>query len=197
MSYPTFQFNSQESEDIIDLFHSVLAKCLSSQEWNLKTIIAARNHPEMAAGAGHQETPRIHKALALGPTGNSQGTVKFFCLETGRVLKHRSFAIYPMPDRVIKKVITAFKNRNREPFDWEDEFPEEDSEFQGLLESKATFPDISAEIPGVCLESELPTTADKYDPKPDEAAHAGAARENADINAAEFHQPVEIEANPA
>ena len=107
--------------------------------------------------------------MDLGPTVNSQGTVNLFCLETGRVLKRRNFTIYPMPDRVIKKANTvglaqgqgcvlAFRNRNKEPFDWEDEIPEDDSEFQGLLESKAAFPDISAEIPGVSLESELPTT---------------------------------------
>ena len=154
------------------------------------------------------QVSKTHEALALGPTRNSQGTVKFFCLETGRVLKRRNFTIYPMPDRVIKKVNTvglaqgqgrelAFRNRNKEPFEWEDEVPEDDSEFQGLLESKATFPDISAEIPGVSLESELPTTAVEEPPEPDEEACAGAARANADINAAEFHQPAAIEADPA
>ena len=68
-----------------------------------------------------------------------------------------------MPDHVIKKVNTvglaqgqgrvlAFKTRNKEPFDWEGEIPDDDSEFQGLLESKAAFPDISAETPGVRSE---------------------------------------------
>ena len=31
-------------------------------------------------------TPRTHAAIALGPTGNMQGSVKFYCLTTGRVL---------------------------------------------------------------------------------------------------------------
>jgi hypothetical protein len=31
--------------------------------------------------------PRMHAAIALGPTGNMQGSVKFYCLTTGRVLK--------------------------------------------------------------------------------------------------------------
>ena len=66
-----------------------------------------------------------------------------------------------------------------------------------MLESEAAFPDISAEIPGVSLESELPITAVENPPEPDEEARAGAARENADINAAEFHQPAAIEADPA
>ena len=32
-------------------------------------------------------TPRTHKAIAMGPMGNLQGTVKFFCLNTGRILR--------------------------------------------------------------------------------------------------------------
>jgi hypothetical protein len=31
--------------------------------------------------------PRTHEAIAMGPTGSLQGTVKFFCLTTGRILK--------------------------------------------------------------------------------------------------------------
>ena len=46
--------------------------------------------------------PRTHKCIALSPTGNLQGSVKFYCLRTGRVLKRRSFTPIPMPDRVIK-----------------------------------------------------------------------------------------------
>jgi hypothetical protein len=47
---------------------------------------------------------RTHEAIALGPTGNLQGSVKFYCINTGRVLKRRSFTAMPMPDRVIKRV---------------------------------------------------------------------------------------------
>jgi len=47
---------------------------------------------------------RSHKAIALGPTGNLQGSVKIYCINTGRVLKHRSFTPMPMPNRVIKQV---------------------------------------------------------------------------------------------
>jgi len=73
----------------------------------------------------------------------------------------------PMPDRVIKQVNTIgvregqdrtfrFLNRRKEPFEWTDSVPEDDPEFQGLLENEdeAPFPDISAELPGVELESE-------------------------------------------
>jgi hypothetical protein len=45
--------------------------------------------------------PRTHEAIALGPTGNLQGSVKFYCINTGRVLKRCSFTPMPMPDHVI------------------------------------------------------------------------------------------------
>jgi hypothetical protein len=32
-------------------------------------------------------TPCTHKAIAVGLTGNLQGSMKFFCLTTGRILK--------------------------------------------------------------------------------------------------------------
>ena len=46
--------------------------------------------------------PRTHKGIALGPRGNLQGTVKFYCLNTGRVLKRHSFMSLPMPNSVIQ-----------------------------------------------------------------------------------------------
>jgi hypothetical protein len=45
-----------------------------------------------------------HKGIALGPTGNLQGSMKFYCLNTGRLLKRRSFTAMPMPQRIIKWV---------------------------------------------------------------------------------------------
>jgi len=74
-------------------------------------------------------TPRTHEAIAMGPTGNLQGLVKFFCLTTGCILKRRSFTALPMPDRVIKRVndiglhkkqgrTFRFLNRRQEPYAW-------------------------------------------------------------------------------
>ena len=71
----------------------------------------------------------------MGPTGNLQGSVKFFCLTTGRILKRRSFTALPMPDRVIKRVTDIglrtkqgrtfrFLNRRQEPYEWTDSVPE-------------------------------------------------------------------------
>jgi hypothetical protein len=48
--------------------------------------------------------PQTHEMITLGPTGNLQGSVKFYWLNTGWVLKCRSFTPMPMPDCIIKRV---------------------------------------------------------------------------------------------
>jgi hypothetical protein len=111
-----------------------------------------------------------HKEIALGQIRNLQGSVNFFCLNSGRVLKRRSFTTMPMPMRVIKCVDAigeceqqghnfCFLNHNKEAFDWMDEVPVDDPAFQGLLkeeeEGVAVYPDITAELPGVPLEDNL------------------------------------------
>ena len=65
-----------------------------------------------------------------------------------------------MPDRVIKRVndiglrekqgrTFRFLNRRGEPYEWTDSVPDDDPEFQGLLEDEeeAAYPNISAEPP--------------------------------------------------
>jgi hypothetical protein len=70
---------------------------------------------------------RTHEDIALGPTGNLQGSVKIFCLNTGCMLKRWSFTALPMPMRVIKQVDTIgareaqgqkfrFLNQNKDAF---------------------------------------------------------------------------------
>jgi hypothetical protein len=58
-------------------------------------------------------SPCMHEAIALGPTGNLQDSVKLYFLDTGRVLKRCLFTPIPMPDRIIAKVnnIKAKKSR--------------------------------------------------------------------------------------
>ena len=141
--------------------------------------------------------PQTHAAIALGPTGNLQGSVKFYYITTGRILKRRSFTPMPMPDHVIQRVNAIgkrekqgrtfrFLNRRGEPFEWTDEVPEDDPEFQGLLEETAdtaVYPDISAELPGVLLEEQeqdfQPVTDD---PEPNFRDLAGDALYNAGID---------------
>jgi hypothetical protein len=57
-----------------------------------------------------------------------------------------------------------------EPYEWMDEVPEHDPEFKGFLkeEEVAPYPDISAELPGVELESEEANfTGVTEEPEPD------------------------------
>jgi hypothetical protein len=134
--------------------------------------------------------------MAMGPTGNLQGTVKFFCSTTGCILKQRLFTPYPMPDRVIKRVNAIslrekqghtfwFLNRRQEPYEWMDTIPEDDPKFQCLLkdEEEAAYPDISAELPGVELESkEVNDAAVTDEPVPNFEQLAVTALNNAGID---------------
>jgi hypothetical protein len=102
-----------------------------------------------------------------------------------------------MPDRVIKRVnmigeregqgrTFRFLNCYKKPYEWTDSVPEDDPEFQGLLDNKeeAAYPEISAKLPGVELEEEerdfTPVTDE---PEADFCELAGAALHNAGINA--------------
>ena len=86
-----------------------------------------------------------------------------------------------MPDRVIKRVHKIgeqegqgrtfhFLNRQKQAYEWTDEVPEDDDDFQGLLEDEAEaapYPNISAELPGVELneeEQDFQTILDKPEP---------------------------------
>ena len=148
-------------------------------------------------------TPRTHEAIALGPTGNLQGSVKFYCIHTGRVLKRRSFTPMPMPDHVIRRVNAIgkregqgrafrFLNRSGEPYEWTDAVPEDDPKFQGLLdknENTAVYPDISAELPGVTLEEqERDVQTITEEPEPEFRDFADAVLHNAGIDADEALQ---------
>ena len=51
---------------------------------------------------------RTHEGIALGPTGNVQGS-----MNTGRVLKRQAFTEIPMPTSVIAKVDKIGKKENQ------------------------------------------------------------------------------------
>ena len=79
-----------------------------------------------------------------------------------------------------------FLNRRGEPYEWSDEVPEDDPEFQGLLDETgdmAVYPDISAELPGVALEEHEQDFQPVTDETPaDFRDLAGDALYNAGIN---------------
>ncbi len=96
--------------------------------------------------------------MALGPTGNLQGTHKIFSLETGKKIKWRHFTPYPMHDSVIKKVehfglrsgpagAFNFADRSGILFEWNEDV---DKSLESLIEDELIpFPKVATKIPGV------------------------------------------------
>ena len=195
-----------------------MAKRFPGEDWNFERILPTRTYRSVETGlqkalpsapwhvlrSTRRTRPDEHDGMAHAQMhcawtdwGNLQGTVKFYCLTTGRVLKRREFTAMPMPDRIIKRVNTIgqrekqgrdfrFLDRRKEPYEWTDSVPEDDPEFQGLLEDEeeAIYPDVSAELPGVVLEEEeRDCTPVTDEPEPDFRDLAGAALHNAGIDA--------------
>jgi hypothetical protein len=131
---------------------------------------------------------RATPAIVLGPTGNLQGTYKFFNLETGLKIKRRSFTRYPMPDSVIKKVEQYAKRRNPGDgdfnfadrsgilFEWNDRI---DETRETLFEEEVVpYPTLVAELPGITLHRDIPVM-----PVEDEIPPQGRAEDAAAANA--------------
>jgi hypothetical protein len=138
---------------------------------------------------------RTYPCIVLGPTGNFQGSVKCFNLETKQVIKRRTVTELPMPDRVIRRVINLgkkkakqtrtskklqFLNRHKESFDWDND----DLDGDEVLVEPPPCPTnaLPAELPGVLLESDQDDTAAITPaPRPSELDLVNAARANANI----------------
>jgi hypothetical protein len=128
--------------------------------------VEAHDHPDIT----NDNRPRTTPAISLGPTGNAQGTYKFYNLKTGKKIKRGKWTRLPVPDSVIKTVEwhaardglignLAFANRHGDVFSWNDDVDNEHGE--GLVVDEiAPFPEIPAEFPGVDLERDIPTTTD-------------------------------------
>jgi hypothetical protein len=120
----TLQSRSKANEDRVRLFCDSMVKCISSEIGNITDHLTARSVDALAFGLQetlsstsqpgtycevHDEPVptntmswRSHEAIALGPTGNLQGSIKFYCINTGRVLKRHSFTPMPMSNRPLK-----------------------------------------------------------------------------------------------
>ncbi len=129
---------------------------------------------------------RTTPSIVLGPTGNLQGTYKFFSLETGKKIKRRRFSPYPMPDSVIARVeqydndnalpgIFDFADRNGVLFEWNDDVDECP---KGILEEDDVilYPSIAAELLGVDLEHDTPRPSIEVDLIPQGRAEDEATR---------------------
>ena len=147
---------------------------------------------------------RTTRGICLGPTGNMQGTYRFFDLDTGQVVKRKGFTKLPYPGRVVNLVNKwgkaarseeglSFRNRKNEEFDWDD-----DDDINLIADNaveipSAQFPAIAAEMPGVALESDTPTTAIEEPPAPSEDDLIDAAIDNANFSPTEDAVPIEAE----
>ena len=128
--------------------------------------------PSIDAVITNDMKSRTQTCIAVGPSGNLQGSVTCFDLETGKVVIRRTInEVIPMPTRVIKSINQwgqkgqkveqygnklEFLNQTKKKFDWNNE---EINETEGLVEeledNRGPYPDIPAEIPGMVLESDL------------------------------------------
>jgi hypothetical protein len=124
-------------------------------------------------------------AIVLGPTGNLQGTYKFFSLETGKKIKRRKLTAYPMPDSLIKQVeafgksswgVFDFAKRDGILFEWNkvvDECPE------GIVkEDVVLYPSLVAKFPGVTLGRDHPIPTIEEDIMPQGRDKAAAHNAN-------------------
>ena len=138
--------------------------------------------------------PRTSEGIALGPSGNLQGTVKFLNLNTGAVVKRRKFTILPLTTAVKKQVDAMgererqtkewmFLDRNKEPFSWSNEVPDDDPQFQGLLEDDAPYPNVPGDLPGMVVEEGTADDAGPVqgEPAPNEEQRAERALQNAGL----------------
>ncbi|KAL7463061.1 hypothetical protein ACHAXS_003437 [Conticribra weissflogii] len=107
-------------------------------------------------------------AVCLGPTGNLQGTYKFFALNTGRVIKRRQFKELPMPKSMVKTIESLddsgsvgeliFANNRGKPYTWNRRI----STTKTMKpQNNALFPALPAELPGIIVDQiENDQTAD-------------------------------------
>ena len=117
----------------------------------------------------NDNTPRTHACIALGPSGNRQGSLKCFDLKTGKVVVRRVADQIPWPESMIKiasawsrkskklimKDSVQFLNRKGENFDWGN------VKLSKLKveknPSKMIHPDILAELSGIEFQRNLTT----------------------------------------
>ena len=151
------------------------------------SYIEAHDDPDQTNTMDSRTSPCIY----LGTSGNAQGSVKCYNLETKKIIKRRNFTALPMPDRVVRRVIALgktakqqrkdkvslqFLNRNKDKFDWDND---ELDDIEPLIQKDTV--DMRAELPGVLLESDLPADSPLESDMPTDRDLAAAAAQNAGL----------------
>ncbi|KAL7480380.1 hypothetical protein ACHAW6_006074, partial [Cyclotella cf. meneghiniana] len=139
---------------------------------------------------------RTHATICMGPTGNAQGSYKFYCLKTQQRLIRRRWDELPMPRSVIRTVHRHaqadkmkkglhFTDRNNSPYDFDN--TEYDDTPEALVEEDpAPYPGIPEELPTVEITADYEgVTPAVVVPEPDRERDAAAAARNANITLGE------------
>ena len=74
--------------------------------------VEASNDP----GITHKRAERAHSYLALGPSGNLQGSVKCFDLLPGKVVVHQKIKVLLRPDIILKLIHRWGKSSRSQPY---------------------------------------------------------------------------------
>jgi hypothetical protein len=153
------------------------------------SYIEAHDDPDITNTLKNRTSP----CIALGPTGNFQGLIWAYNLETKAVTKRQEFTPLPMPNRVVKHVLALgkwnkqtktaqrikFLNRSKQRFDWDDDL----DAYQELVQTEPREADqLIAEIPGVRVESDYEDQALEPAPEPMQADLATQALANANLS---------------
>ena len=111
---------------------------------------------------------RTYDGIYLGLTGNRQGTLNVFDLETGKIKKPLTIVYLPVPSRIIETVNKwgrkfqketrinkiDFINRHQNKYAWDNDNLDDNG--NALVEANVPPPHLAAEMPGVDPVSETP-----------------------------------------
>jgi hypothetical protein len=128
----------------------------------------------------------------LGPTGNSQGSIWCYNLQSKQVIKRRTVTPLPMPNRVIRRIQKLgklakqtrtskrieFLNRKKEKFGWDIDDPDDEV----LLRPPIDTDTLPAELPGVPLAEDFAGNDVIEASGPTDSQRAAAARANANLD---------------
>ena len=122
-AYSTLQSHPSYHADFAGISFHYVVKCLSSQRWCSPTIsprslisgvpLDFKKHCQLVFGSyaqTHEEpdltnslNTRTVGAICLGPTGNLQGSYKFFSLHSGKLITCCAWTALPMPQEVMSQ----------------------------------------------------------------------------------------------
>ena len=80
----------------------IVTGCKIAMKKDRKAVFGAYVEASTDADITNTMADRTHSFLALGPSGNLQGSVKCYDLLTGKVVVRRTIKVLPMPERLLR-----------------------------------------------------------------------------------------------